>query len=375
MKKDVHMLHLGFSKTEIERYKSNKVAYNMLINSFVKKSKLEAKRTHCICCGKECSSFCNSHSIPKFCLKNISLNGYLYYSGNLIDIPLFEREKGLNEAGTFKLICRECDSQIFCDYENPNNYSNNPTDKMLSQIAMKNYLKNIAKRELEIVLYKNLEKEIDSELSILQFINRLDLNEYIKEFSYAKKASQSKWNDYYFINYFEILDYVVPLAFQSSIALVADFEGNVINNIYNASPDYKLSDLHLCVFPLKDKSIIICFTKNGDKRYRNFFKQFRKLSKDEKLKAINYIIFSYSEDVFLYKGLDYDILQNKALKNVAKKTTIAVADNPFANSLAKAIENFSFNEMQKIPNLLDEKYKIVYKNNEGNECLNKLQRS
>ena len=369
MENDVHMYQLGLSKDNFERYKSNKVAYNRIINTFVKNSKSEAKRTHCICCGKECSSFCNSHSIPKFCLKNISLNGYLYYSGNLVDIPLFEKDKGLNEAGTFKLICRECDSQIFSDYENPNNYLDAPTDKMLSQIAMKNYLKNIAKRELEIVLYKNLEKVTGNELSGLQFINYLDLKEYIEGFRYAKKASQSKWNNYYFMHYFEILDYVVPLAFQSSVALVADFEGNPINNIYNASPDYKLSDLHLCVFPLKDKSVIICFTKNGDKRYRNFFKQFRKLSKNEKLKAINYIIFSYSEDVFLYKGLDSDILQNEVLKNVAKKTTIAVADHPFANSLAKAIESFSFNEMHKIPNLLDEKYRIVYKNNENTDSL------
>lgn len=339
---------------------SNLIAYNKKINSLIKKSRQEAKRTHCIYCGKECSSFCNSHSVPKFCLKNISLNGYVYYSGNLVDIPLLDldKAKGINEAGTFKLICRECDSKIFSDYEDPDNYSDIPTNKMLSQIAMKNYLRNIAKRDIEIALYRNLEKEMGYDFSALQYINYLDREEYFKGFSYAKKASNSKWNDHYFIYYFEILDYVVPLAFQNIVVLIVDLEGNLIHNIYNASPDYKLSDLHICVFPLENKSVIFCFTKYGDKRYRKFFKQFRKLSKDEKLKVINYIIFSYSEDVFLYKGLDSNILQNDALKRVAKKTIIAIADNPYANFLAKAIESFSFKEMSEIPNLLDENFKI-----------------
>lgn len=61
-------------------------------------------------------------------------------------------EKGIREAGTFQLICRECDSVIFQEYENEDNYKKEPNGMMLAQIAMKNYLKAISKRlnELEI---------------------------------------------------------------------------------------------------------------------------------------------------------------------------------------------------------------------------------
>lgn len=41
----------------------------------------------------------------------------------LVDNPLMDTEKGVEEAGTFHLICNECDSKIFSDYENPDNYT------------------------------------------------------------------------------------------------------------------------------------------------------------------------------------------------------------------------------------------------------------
>ena len=35
----------------------------------------------------------------------------------ILNIPLLKDDKGINEAGTFHLICRDCDSKIFQDYE------------------------------------------------------------------------------------------------------------------------------------------------------------------------------------------------------------------------------------------------------------------
>lgn len=48
-----------------------------------------------------------------------------------------DTENGVNKAGTFHLICNDCDSKIFSDYENPDNYSNQPTQKMIAQMALK----------------------------------------------------------------------------------------------------------------------------------------------------------------------------------------------------------------------------------------------
>lgn len=354
----IRLLQLGFSESEIERFNQKEIEYNKKTSSILKKSREDSKKSQCYICGKDCSSFCNSHSVPRYCLENIALNGRIYYSGNLIDMPMFDKEKGVNEAGTFRIICRDCDSKVFSDYENPENYSKLPTDKMLAQIAMKNYLKNISKRELEISLYDNISEMSGNDLSQQQNVNEMDLNEYISGFDYARKASKSKWNNNYYLCYYELLNYVVPISFQNSVSLVCDLEGGVINNIYHPSSDYILRDIHICVFPLKNTSVVLMFIKNGDSRYRAFLKQFKRLSTNEKLKVINYILFSYSEEVYIYRGLAESLLKDEGLKLAAKQTTTAIADIPFFDPLEQAIKTFDLNKRSAIPNLLDENYKI-----------------
>src|SRR5690625_7376742 len=70
--------------------------------------------------------------------------------------------------------------------------------------------------------------------------NNLDLKEYIEGFNRAKKIENKGWDDEYYLIYHQKLDYVVPMAFQSNVALMVDFEGAIINNIYNESPNYKI---------------------------------------------------------------------------------------------------------------------------------------
>lgn len=88
--------------------------------------------------------------------------------------------------------------------------------------------------------------------------------------------------------------------------MVCDFEDDVINDIYNMSPDYHTKEIHIAVFPLEQESIIMLFIDARDKRYRKFYKQLNKLPLEEQLSAINYIIFSYSENVYMdIKTLQY----------------------------------------------------------------------
>ena len=107
------------------------------VNQIVKNAKTNAKSNKCFFCKKPTSSFCNSHSIPAFLLRNISVEGDLYHTAKLIQSPVSSHKLGINNSGTFQLICRECDSKIFKDYETTSNYSTIPYDKMLNQIAMK----------------------------------------------------------------------------------------------------------------------------------------------------------------------------------------------------------------------------------------------
>lgn len=105
--------------------------------------------------------------------------------------------------------------------------------------------------------------------------------------------------DGYYQFYYEKLDYVVPIAFQGSISLMVDLDGIIVNNIYNKDINYKIQDLHICIFPLKESTVITMFIDFNNKRYRNFYKKFNKLSHDDKLALVNYLIFLYLEDVFI----------------------------------------------------------------------------
>ena len=281
---------------DYELSESEKIELNKCFSEILKRARLETKTDKCFLCEKPITSFCNSHSVPRFTLKNIALNGIVNYSNKLVKLPLEKEEKGISEAGVFKLICRECDSKTFRDYEEECNYNERPNTKMLAEITIKNYLKSISKRMIEIGLYNQALTKAISPFDIYEIkeklkVSEMDLNEYIEKYKKAKKVLNKNWCDEYFVLLYEKLDYVVPIAFQSNIALICDLEENIINDIYNKSKSYKLQDLQICVFPLKEKSIILVYIEKGNDRYRRFFKQLKKLQLEDKLSIINICLF------------------------------------------------------------------------------------
>ena len=335
--------------------------YKKRIGSFHKHIRAMSKQEECFLCHKQFTSFCNSHSVPAFVLRNIAINGEVLTPNSFIQHPALKNKKGVNQAGTFNLICRECDSKIFSDYENPENYNNEPTQKMLAQIALKNNLMYISKRNYEINLFNQLHEEfsLSSDMRDIQNnVKSLDLKDYFESFQTAKKAiSLGNCNSYY-LCYYNQLDYVVPIAFQSSIALISDFKGQTINDTFNMSASYKIKTINICVFPLDDKSVIFMFIENGDKRYRNFYREFNKLDKEDQLLALTYILFLYSEEVYLSKSIPSDILKNQNLINTCKKTIDVLSPAPNVNALQVVKKNFNLSDRFNIPNLLSEKYKV-----------------
>lgn len=331
------------------------------MSRIISESKQRAKKQTCFYCKKESSSFCNSHSVPAFCLKNIASKGELYNFNALIDFSLLDAKKGVKNSGTFQIICNDCDSKIFQDYEDPDNYSQKPTPKMIAQIAMKNYLKLISKRYQEHSLY-GIAKEINPTSSNMVDINHkvqeMDLIEYIKGFEKAKRLSKKNWDGEYYLFFYETLDYVVPMAFQSSIALITDLDNQIINDIYYHDISYKLEDLHICVLPLKESSIVMMFIDSKNKRYRNFYKKFNKLSLEDKLSLTNYIIFLYSEEVILSKNLPSEILKDEKLIDISKQCCNILTFNPLINPYEALKEAYDLSKRNEIPNLLSEKYKL-----------------
>ncbi|KIL26294.1 hypothetical protein B4133_2870 [Bacillus altitudinis] len=360
----IQMLSLGTdSEVELGAMKEKKVEFRKYFGQLLSQSRKNAKSNECFYCGEKCSSFCNSHSIPAFFLRNIAHEGVVYNNNKLINMPLLDDDIGINKTGTFQLICRDCDSKIFSDYENPDNYEATPTSKMIAQIAMKNYLKSISKRKLEIEWFNNIMDSNEQPFENIeqkQIINNLDLQEYIEGFNRAKRVEKKGWENEYYLFYHQKLDYVVPIAFQSTVALLADFEGNIINNIYNYSPEYQIKSVHICVFPLESSSVIMMFVDSKEKRYRSFYKQFRKLPPEKKLAAINFIIFSYSEDVYIQKKINEKVLKDPFLVDVSRKSLELITPNPIidVNPLLISKENVNFDKMHEIPNLLLKEFKV-----------------
>ena len=333
------------------------------MNSILKVSQENSKLNYCLCCGKKVSSFCNSHSLPRFILKNISKDGYILTSNNYFKMPLIDSVKGLNNSGIFKRICRECDNKIFKTYESDEQLLLKPRKKFMTQVDLKNCLRMYDKRLNEIALYNyllsmDLDQFLLDMLLETQRINYLDLNEIKNEFEKDMKILSKESSSSFELIYWEKLDYITPIAFQGHIAMVGDLKGNIINDIYNKSDKYIIENINICVFPLKNETIVIMFVNKDNKKYKDFIGQFKKLSKEKKLQLISYIIFNYSEDFFISRLSKDEILNNEVLDIVTQNTTNIYSLSIEEGKEIKKKKRFELMKYINFPNILSEKYSI-----------------
>lgn len=341
-----------------------KKALNLQLSKTMSQARTNAKRETCFYCGKKVSSFCNSHSIPRFVLDNIDTDGEVLSTNAILHLPpaALKETTGLKKTGTFQILCNDCDSRIFQDYENPEAYpqSTMPDAKVIAQIALKNYLRVIAKRFFEVELEKlNIGNHPSAFFKHSIGVKKLDLTKYGNLYRKAKSASEKGYKSYY-VCYYKMLDYVVPLAFQGMVVLPVGLHGEKINDIFNYNPKYDLSDLHICIFPLKTQTAIIMFVEDGDHRYRRFYKEFNTLPLEEQLGIINYTILLLSEDIAFSKSV-YDIVQSENLKKCSAKSLIACSDYPYedASTVSSSLsQDFNLADWGSIENLLSKKYAL-----------------
>lgn len=325
------------------------------------------KTDACYLCGAKCSSYCKSHSIPAFSLKYIAQNGKLLNCNSIFDSKYQDQVDGVKKAGVFFLICDKCDNEVFQDYENEDNYILEPTNIMLTQIALKNTIRSIWAKKRQIEMLQRVINIYPAEFYKSQYcdhINTLPLLE--KDFNYARKALQGNNDSKYRLQLFLKLPYRIPFAFQGAIELFFDLSGNVINNIYDKSSTHNNQSVHIAILPLKQQSVIIMFTEKNKMKYRNFFHQLERFSESEKLEIINFIIFAYTDEYMISptvpntilhelkqmasKGIDIKIKKDKSVK-VSKSKLIASATN-------KLRDQYSFSQRHIISNLLHEQFKL-----------------
>ena len=338
-----------------KKFQNELIEAKKVTRKIIKDSKELSKPRKCYYCNEPCDGFCNSHTVPESFLTNISEGGKLLYHNSISYIPTLKKEKGLKESGTFNLICRKCDGKIFQEYEHFENYNSTPTSKMIAQMEMKVQLHNISKRIMEIEMYSlQLQQGIIDEASFAQKkqVSEMDLAEFNKAYHKAKSSSKKKENDNYTVGLYKKLNYTVPVAFQGSVALIADLCGKCVNNVYNTSPKYSIKYMTICIFPLEGSSVILAIVDRDNHRYREFFKQLNALCLSDCLSVINYILFAYCEDFFLSPKLSEDILEK--LKDTCGKNPnfLAIKNTTISEQREYAEEMFSLSQRNEIPNLL-----------------------
>ena len=333
------------------------------MNDIQRKAQENSKLDHCLICKKKITSFCNSHSLPQFVLKNIASNGMIYNSNIFFELSVLKNEKGLNNSGTFKRICRDCDNNVFKDYEDEKKIIIPPRKKMMTQIDLKNTLRMYDKRLNEIALYKlifSISVDEDALFDIFQrqIINNMDLveikNEFKRDIDILNKSSSSSFE----LIYWKKLDYITPIAFQGHIALQGDLCGDVINDLYNPNSSYVIENINICVFPLVSETIVMMFINNDNKKYRSFIKQFKKLKEEEQLNLISFIIINYSEDFFIAKDVSDDFLNNDILKMITRNVTDIVSFDEETQRVFKNIKILELMNYKDIPNILSREYAL-----------------
>lgn len=337
------------------------------IRNIVKESKRTAKMESCPICGKIQTSFCNSHSIPQFVLQNIACNGMLlqlYTFSSNIWMPVSELEggeKGIKNSGTFQFICRDCDSKYFSDYENAIRLSERPTNKMMAEIEVKNFLMMLYKRNYETVLCKKVHEMWNgANVSYTQAAQKHDIVNYSTMLNRAKRIIEGKSSEGYKIIFWKKIPHKVPFACQSSIVPYRSISGAIVNDVYNIEKSNLVKDLHLYIFPLRDYTVVGLFCiETTQKRYSTFKREFEKLNATEKERYLCYLAFEYTENIFMSPAVNSSVLKNETLKKLAYETNgipaigVHTPEIDFYNRMI-----YKKVDWEKVPNLLDKKFAI-----------------
>lgn len=328
------------------------------LNNILKRAKNAAKPDKCIICDKPQTSFCNSHLIPQMVLKTIAESGKLLHPNALVGIEILDIEKGINNAGTFHFICRECDSKYFQDYENPDKIKNYPTDIMMAEIALKNMLLMLSKRNEEKEIFNIVQNEMNgfANKEVLDEIQRVDIQEYLNDLDLYKQIIKNNSTGCFQVLFWKKLPYIVPLAAQSPIAVYKDMNGDIINDLYDENPNCRMQNLHLCVFPIENETIVLLFYHKRDKNYRRLRHQFNSSSDEQCLRFINYLIFAYTEHYFFSKSIKDKIESDENMIKLSKESN----GNPNFGfmDLGDLFTEYVPVSMNDIPNFLSKEYSL-----------------
>lgn len=355
---NVYRINFG----EIHPDKKSLTAFNKKLSMYKRAGERKAKPNNCLLCGKSGVSFCNSHSIPQFCLKNITTNGLLKTLNQAIGVDFLPYEVGLNRTGTFKLICKKCDGTFFADYERADYYSEGRTlsNTLLASVATKVCLLEKDKARQQVGMLEEVPESTNFDLSNMGSIRKQDEKEDDIQFNYALAAIRGVNNGYkLFVDHY--LPYTAPLAFQGQLNLVCDYGGRVINDIFNFSPSYRIEPLYVCVFPLGSGTRVFVFSRNdGFARYARFFRWLNSLSRRKCLDVLLKLIIAYTEEEYFCPDLPDSIFKDPGFNKLACMSNLNLLLDPDLTSLTtkSIVSEFTINNFPDIPELMSRNYSV-----------------
>lgn len=298
----------------ISKHKKKPSKKELEEKEFVKAIDRYSRIDHCLLCGRKMESACNSHVVPQFVLKEIAEDGRVTYGYSLskVSVTGLGRLTGINNAHTFRLICRDCDKTKFANYENPDNIVNfdtlplNIQKKVLCEMAIKTHLAHISMKYRRLVSLDMANQgkiaELESQGKLIS-AERLDINEHEECINKLTKATQTNKNPFEII-YNTVLDYKTKLATQTIINFNFDINGKQIFDPFYMTPDNECRYFYLMIIPYKGKTRILFYIeKNNIKNVSSIIEQFNMLSDEEKLHFLFISLIIHDQQFYMSPSL------------------------------------------------------------------------
>ena len=355
----------GFPRIDLSPIRlpvEKRIEVSKTISEYRRVGKQNAKPSECVLCKVENPSLCNSHSIPQFCLREIALDGKLKTYNNLIGIDLLSYSVGINSAGTFRMICRDCDNEFFSDYERPMQYEQGGEveQKLLGEIATKVCLHEQYKaREQVAAVDRAYEANgIAQRLSNFTDARNLDLVDDAIQLEYAIGVVKGEGGGFRLL-FDALLEYTVPIAFQGQVVLQSDFQGKMVNDIYNFDSDYHMEPIYICIFPLHEKTRVLLFCRDaGYARYSKFHRGLKSRNQNAALLSILKVLLGCSEELYFSPLLPDSVFENNGMKKMARMNALRASfvKTPSLRRRKKAYAEFAIDDMPNPPALFRREY-------------------
>lgn len=321
----------------------NEIEINKEISKIKKEANQYTKGKNCVLCGKPCSSFCNSHTIPRFVIKNIAENGKVYSPSMTMDyldiktrLNVFKSNPGVEKTLTFDSICRECDNAVFSCVENEDILEKEFDAKVLNLYALKillhsQYSKTRNANFLNIGAEKHHMSDIANLISMPWVFDMIESTKEIEDYKSAIKNNT-------YIKYKMIIDKIinkkVNFCCTTELTLPFSYNGKRINDLCNIN-NYtaRFGGIYTLVLPMKsNKTRIVMYYRRKYSNYDLVKEEFGKMNVNEQLQAISNLLLIYTEE-FVYND---EVLQS--IKSARDIITYDIVNDPNVNNYLRKIE-------------------------------------